>query len=302
MVRVLTKSQSFVAFGAGVLLACGGRATGNDRDLDDRAPAASGTGGSAVGLPGTSGGALATSGSPAAGGETPTISPEPNPEPPAQIAGRWAMFGFEDPVGIRLTQTNGQLVGRGCAAGVPPLTAEGSFCGNVSGQVQGNTASFGFNFEQYRYQAETVISSDGLRMTGRFHGVARWMDWPTAWLRVPDEAEYLEVMGGALEPEGLSGWYELYLVQGAAGEYLQSTAYRFHYSRRAIGGALGSFWGTEASDPAAGSPIRVGPVSATSPELPTSLSIEFSATGLTQVDVKTASGNAYIFSATRQAP
>jgi hypothetical protein len=182
------------------------------------------------------------------------------------------------------------------------LTTEGSFCGDVSGKVHGNTASFGFNFEQYRYRAETVISVDGQRMTGRFHGAASWMDSPTAWLRVPDGAEYLEVIGGAFEPEGLNGSYELYLLRGAADEYQQGTPYHFHYSRRAIHGALGSFWGSEASDPNAGSPIRVGPVSATSPELPTSLSIEFSAAGLTQVDVKTASGNAYIFSAKRQAP
>jgi hypothetical protein len=299
MGRVLMKSLSYVALGAGALLACGGRATSND--LDELVPVTNGTGGgTSAGTAGTAGTGLATSGSHAAGGEPSTI--QPKPEPPVQIAGRWAMFGFEDPVGIRLTQTNGQLVGRGCAAGVPPLDLEPSYCGDVNGTVEGNTAAFGFSFEQYHYQAETVISADGQRMTGRFHGASSWMKTPTAWLRVPADAEYLEVMGGAFEPEGLSGWYELYLLAGAGAEYEQGTPYRFHYSRRAIQGDLGSFWGSEATDPAAGSPIRVGPVSATSPELAIGMQIEFVASGLTQVDVTTGSGNTYTFSARRSEP
>lgn len=292
------KSLRYVVLGACTLLACGGRSKENG--VDELAAGTSGAGGTA--LAGTGGTTLSASGSHAAGGDPPTVRPRPEPEPPVQIAGRWAMFGFEDPVGIRLTQTNGQLVGRGCAAGVPPLNMEPSYCGDVNGTVEGNTATFGFSFEQYRYQAETVISADGQRMTGRFHGASSWMTTPTAWLRVPAGAEYLEVMGGALEPEGLSGWYELYLLEGAAGEYEQGTPYRLYYSRRAIQSALGSFWGSEASDPAAGSPIRVGPVSATSPELAIGMQIEFVASGLTQVEVTTGSGNSYSFSASRSEP
>ena len=67
-------------------------------------------------------------------------------------------------------------------------------------------------------------------------------------------------------------------------------------------GELGSFWGSEASDPAAGSPIRVGPVSATSPELAIGMQLEFVASGLTEVQVTTGSGNTYTFSASRAAP
>jgi hypothetical protein len=139
-------------------------------------------------------------------------------------------------------------------------------------------------------------------MTGRVPGASSWMKTPTAWLRVPADAEYLEVMGGAFEPEGLSGWYELYLLEGAGAEYEQGAPYRFHYSRRAIQGELGSFWGSEASDPAAGSPIRVGPVSATSPELAIGMQIQFVASGLTRVEVTTGSGNTYTFRASRSEP
>ena len=128
------------------------------------------------------------------------------------------------------------------------------------------------------------------------------MKTPTAWLRVPDDAEYLEVMGGALEPENLMGWYDLYLLEGAGAEYQLSTPYRFHYSRRAILGELGSCWGSEASDPAAGSPIRVGPVSATSPELAIGMQLEFVASGLPEVQVTSGSGNTDTFRATRAAP
>jgi hypothetical protein len=281
---------------AALLFGCGGRSNRNDPGevVVSQSGGAAGAAGSAL-----TGGSPALGGSRAAGGEPPTIEPEP--KPPAKIAGRWALFGFEDPVGVRLTQTNTRLVGRGCAAGAPPLATDQNFCGDVTGEVDGNEASFGFSFEGYRYQAETVISADGQRMTGRFHGVADWLESPTAWLRLPDDAAFLEAMAKPSEPEALSGWYELRLTDGAAGEYQSGVPYRFFYSRRAIQGALGAFWGTEASDPAAGAPIRVGPVPATSPELPVSLQIEFTEHGLTAVKAHAASGNAYSFSAQRAA-
>lgn len=283
---------------AALLLACGGRSSRNDLGevvLPPSSGGAAGAAGSAL-----TGGSSAWGGSRAAGGEPPTLEPEPDGRPPAKIAGRWAQFGFEDPVGVQLTQTNGKLIGRGCAAGAPPLAMDETYCGDLNGTVDGNEASFGFGFEGYRYQAQTVISADGQRMTGRFHGILDWLESPTAWLRLPDDAVFLEAMGKPSEPEALSGWYELRLTDGTAGEYQSGVPYRFLYSRRAIEGALGAFWGTEASDPAAGGPIRVGPVAATSPELPVSLQIEFSEHGLTEVKAQTASGNSYSFSAQRR--
>jgi hypothetical protein len=289
MGRALTKSLGSVALGALLLVACGGRSTSDDLVSLPNGGAA----GSAVA------GGRSVAGTHAAGGERSTVEPEPDLGPPTQIAGRWALFGFEDPVGVRLTQTNHKLVGRGCAAGAPPLAMDQTYCGDVRGEVEGNTARFGFSFGTSHYEAQTVISADGRRMTGRFHALYDWLESPTAWLRLPDDAVYLDEMGEPFEPEALIGWYELRLEDGAAGEYQGGVPYPFLYSRRAIRGALGAFWGTEASDPAAGSPIRVGPVAGTSPELPVSLQIEFAEHGLTKVKAKTASGNSYTFSAQR---
>jgi hypothetical protein len=257
-----------------VLVGCGGNARSSTKDQP-------GTGGS--GAPGT-------------------IDPDPDPEPeaPMQIAGRWAQFGFEDPVGVKLIQTKGSLVGEGCAAGTPPLQMAQQYCGAIEGKITGHLASFGFHFDRNDYRAETVVSGDGRRMTGRFHGASAWLEHPTAWLRVADDAAFLESMGAPNEPEGLAGWYELEITEADGDEYQWKVPYRVYYSRRAIQGALGSFWGTETTDPALGSPIRVGPVPATSPELPVDLSIDFAASGLTSVRAKTASGNSYTFRATRE--
>ena len=114
------------------------------------------------------------------------------PVPAIDIAGRWAMFHFEDPVGIQVTEDDaGALTGRGCASGTPPLESPQSspgYCGDVHGTVQANRAHFEFAFMGYDYIAETTVSADGQRMTGRFHGAVDWLAYPTAWLRVPDGA------------------------------------------------------------------------------------------------------------------
>jgi hypothetical protein len=286
------------------LLGCGGRAhSGLAEGSNSMAggTALSGSGGTA-GAPSTSGTGGASLGASGAAGATGPDEPDgPMPQAPQQIPGRWALFSFDDPVGVKLVQTDGNLVGSGCAAGTPPLGNLPSFCGDLVGKVEGNQATFGFSFEGYRYVAETLISVDGTRMTGRFHAVD-WIDYPTAWLRVPENATYLEMMGTLLEPEELAGWYDLELVEADGGEYQAGIKYPLHYSRRSIAGALGCFWGTEASDPALGSPIRVGPVPATSPELPTDLQIEFADAGLRDVRATTASGHVYSFTAKRTSP
>jgi hypothetical protein len=295
----MLKSNGLVL--CGLLAACGGRA----HEGSGTEPPSDVGGSAAVGGAGSSGGAMASSGTGgglAASGSGGAIELGPEPQPPMQIAGRWAQFGFEDPVGVRLTQTNGSLVGEGCAAGAPPLEMEQSYCGAISGKVIGNQATFGFPFEGHYYQAETVISADGQRMTGRFHGVSGWLDQRTAWLRVADDAYFLDLMGAPDEPVALADAYLLDLEQGDGDEYQRGVAYRVHYSRRALHGALGSFWGTEATDPALGSPIRVGPVPATSAELPVDLSLDFAEKGLTAVRATTASGHRYSFRAQRETP
>jgi hypothetical protein len=296
MGRFFVGPSTRALLGSLLVVACGGRA--HSDGAEEPAVNVAGSGGSTS----TGGTAVSTAGAGTGvggGGATSPQRPEPEPQPPMQIAGRWAMFTFEDPVGVQLTQTNGELVGQGCAGGTPPLVDGYFSCGDIRGSVAGNTAKFGFSFENYHYHAETIISANGQRMTGRFHALYDWLDSPSAWLRVPDGAEYLESMGSPLEPTALAGRYELRLREGEGGEYVRNVPYALWYSRRSMGGHLGSFWGTEASDPAAGSPVRVGPVPATSPELPVSLQLDFDEGGFTQVRATTASRNAYTFDVTR---
>src|SRR5450432_2584789 len=95
------------------------------------------------------------------------------------------MFTFEDPVGVELSEADGALSGRGCAGGLPSpnnnLTVFG--CGVASGKVTGHQAFLSFSFESYTYAADTTISADGSRMTGRFHDTSEWEAYPMAWRR-----------------------------------------------------------------------------------------------------------------------
>lgn len=75
--------------------------------------------------------------------------------------------------------------------------------------------------------------------------------------------------------------------------------YLVSYRRQVIRGDLGAFWATELSLPTDGSSVHVGPVSATSPELPIDAQLDFGAQGFTRVAATTASGHAYAFAATR---
>ena len=82
---------------ASALAACGGRA--QNQELGSKTFAA--------GAAGLENGAQ--SGQSGAAGEA------------TNIAGRWAMFTFEDPVGVELSEAEGALSGQGCAGGVPSL-------------------------------------------------------------------------------------------------------------------------------------------------------------------------------------
>ena len=104
-------------------------------------------------------------------------------------------------------------------------------------------------------------------------------------------------------PDGdpLSGWYTLDVVADASlgSEFLAGTVYKIGYLDRSLTGDLGGFWNTEMSDPGQGSPLRVGPVPITIPALPTSLSLDFDATGFVGVTATTPTGGFYRFNAKR---
>jgi hypothetical protein len=222
--------------------------------------------------------------------------------PTVDISGRWAMFQFEDPVGVQLVQTGGVLTGQGCVSGVPPLDSDpGPYCGGIQGTVTGNHASFVFHPLGDSYIADATVSSDGMRMTSRFHGVS-WLPFPTAWLRVADGQIWLTPASVPGQPYA-SGSYQLILSSAAPGatEYLPDTTYHLIYDRGRLSGDLGSFWTSEISplnDSRSGiGSFRVGPVPETDPALPVSLSMDIGAGVFTHVAAVTGSGHAYEFSA-----
>ncbi|MES1184030.1 MAG: hypothetical protein ABUL60_09445 [Myxococcales bacterium] len=236
--------------------------------------------------------------------------------PPLDISGRWAMFDFEDPVGVRLVEdANGTLTGRGCAVGAPDVSSPGSstlepgepsLCGDSVGAVSGNRAAFGFTFwsGSGSYATDVTISSDLQRMTGVFENGSAADDgaFRVSWLRVAADQLYLERPSPSFG-EALDGTYDLALedagAEGQGGsEYVAGKTYRLACWRGAIRGDLGAFWPTELTEASDGRTVHVGPVSATSPELPVEMQLDFVPQGFTRVTATTASGHTYVFAAT----
>jgi hypothetical protein len=249
------------------------------------------------------GGALAIAGAvgyavDAGGGGESSVQLEP---PSVDIAGRWGMFLFEDPVGVQLSiDAHGKLSGRGCAAGAPTNAPDqaASECGDLSGTMTGNRASFTlpFNGSLYVYAAETTVSADGKRMTGRFHDTADWRRYPTAWLRIADGQAWFPYPAPS---EGLleSAQYDLRLVTADPGatEYVAGKVYSVLTMPDGLTGDLGSFWFTEMTRSGASDRIEVGPVSPTAPELAVSMTIELDARVPKRMTAITGSGHKYVF-------
>jgi hypothetical protein len=258
----------------------------------------SGTAGAPGGPAPSAGGiAGATASAGAAGEASATLGP------PADISGRWGMFDFEDPVGVQLLEApDGTLSGRGCAAGAPGYQdGETSLCGDAFGKVVGHTASFGFGIGEAGgagYSFQVTIAQDAQRMTGIFNNGFADGASPIAWLRVAPDEIWLE-RAPYNEKDALTGRYELSLLasESSGNEYVAGQKYSLGYWRHALRGDLGSFWSSEMSDPdLEASPLRVGPVPPTTPDLPYVLSLDFELTGFTHVTAHTPSGGKYVFS------
>jgi hypothetical protein len=281
---------------------CGQVAGGNRLPFEgtggDAAGAGSGVvGGAGIGGAGASvgpGGSASAGSSGASPAGSASVGGQVAAEEPADIHGRWALFVFEDPVGVQLTQAGEQLGGRGCAGGTPPAgEAYDGFCGDA--------ARFRFSFSIYTYMATTLISADGQRMTGSLHAVAD-VDMPTAWLRVPDGDQGL-FLDSAARNDPLTGMYTLTLEGADAGatEYDAVKTYRLFYDGgRGIASDLGAFWNTEITRIESPAALQVGPVPPTSPELAVSMRLETSAGSLSRVRATTASGYHYDFAAARR--
>jgi hypothetical protein len=217
------------------------------------------------------------------------------------ISGRWGLFVLLDLVGVQLTQVGQTLSGRGCASGAPPLAEAEAYgrCGTIAGNVDGNRTSFGFELENGSgsYYAETIVSADGQRMTGRFRGLTE-VPYPTAWLRVADDQPWLEF--GIGRHSVRNGSYDLRLESASEGgsEYDAAKSYGLTYlDGEGLFSDLGSFWHEEIVPAGPYGALVVGPVPVTAPELAVSLRLEISGEAFDRVHATTGSGHEYTFTA-----
>jgi hypothetical protein len=257
-----------------------GGAAGNDTG---------GNGGASAG--GVGGGAGLAGGGGTAGASAATLD----------ISGRWALFGFEDPVAVELQQTGTVLAGKGCCTGFQsniPLAC----CGPVTGQCADRRASFGFSFDlggTYEYATDAFVSADGSRMAGTFSRI----DTPVAWIRVkPTDSTFLRadpLVEKALSDRVAS--YDLVVTDTtpAGDDFSPQQTYHIFIRSEDVGGALGAFWAGEAAWIASEQTLVVGPVPETAPGLPVALRLRFDGNLLTSVDATMASQATYHFRATQ---
>jgi hypothetical protein len=223
--------------------------------------------------------------------------------PAVDVSGNWAMFGFEDPVAVSLTQSGTTLSGRGCCAGLAteePLDC----CGPIKGgSIIDRNVEFAFAFDPYLYAADVFVSADGQRMAGRFHGTAAWGS-ATAWLRIGPADQWLPPpsvpLPAAVRSRVLNSGFDLVLAGTApVGAFLPSTPYRLNIrtSHEAVlSGDLGAFWEGELTWNDSDETLIAGPVPETDPELPTELHLRFEGRVLIEVVATLPSGDTATFS------
>ena len=219
------------------------------------------------------------------------------------MSGRWAMFGFEDPVVADITQAGVALQGQGCCA------RSGGQCdircrGPVTGEIVDRRASFGFSFdysgEPYVYSTDGFVSTDGKRMAGTFsRGGAQ-----VSWVRIGSYDDYLPQHDPALEGLAGMGRYSLVLSgdPGAGSDFSPQQTYDLGVDFRSVAGDLGAFWSGEMAWNAGQRTLVVGPVPETAPGLPVAMSLRFNETALASVEAVMASGARYQFQATPRQP
>jgi hypothetical protein len=216
------------------------------------------------------------------------------------LAGRWAMFAFEDPVGVELSEELGVLSGQGCYGGLPtPNHPElPSTCRPLTGMASGRHVRFAFAAETYTYAADVYVSADGQRMAGAFRATGGWGVSPFSWLRIGTDdgwmprAEPASAVSLALEER--SSWYELEGLVDVDGKPGRIDILGYGQFR-ALAGTLGAFWESEMTWNEAEQTLVAGPVPETSPELPTQLTLRFQSTALVSVDAVFPSGDTTTF-------
>jgi hypothetical protein len=262
------------------------------------APSYAGDGRSAGGAPGGTTGASGASGSTSGHGGGGAAGAPTEPVPP--LVGRWAIFTFEDPVGIELSEEAGVLSGLGCYGGLPTTAFPDlrNYCAPLRGSAEGRHVQFDFRAEGYTYAANVYASADGQRMAGDFHDTGSWHSHAFTWLRVGPEDPWLHqpdepTAAGA----ALANRDGKYALQGLVEEDGRPGYVMIYGYFRTIAGSLGAFWETEMTWNEAERTLVAGPVAATDPDLATQLTLHFGAASLLSVDAVFPSGKTATFEA-----
>jgi hypothetical protein len=214
------------------------------------------------------------------------------------VSGRWAMFGFVDPVAVSLQQRGNALSGTGCCGGLPADDFAICCASLTSGSVVGQHVEFSFPVDigPGVYAANAFVSSDGSRIAGPFHDLIDW-GRPTAWVRIAPDQVWLPPTTGALSSvvDPRVGTFELALndaeaVSGFSPGITYSLGLTKYAQRALIHGDLGAFWEGELSWIDAEETLLAGPVPESHPELPIELRLRFVGTLLREVTATFPSG------------
>jgi hypothetical protein len=280
-----------------LLVACG--QTQDETLTAGKAGGAAGASSAAsLGGAGPSEGSSASAGANASGGGPVTSDPEQHAAD-VNVSGRWAMFGFEDPVGVALSQSEGALSGIGCGVGTPPAS-KASYCSaDLTGTIAGGSVKFDFkstaDILPGRYLADLVASKDGKRMAGRFGiGTSVSTELWIAWLPVQGNDDFWLPVAES-EPSLGSGQFELRLSSAEAGDpsFDSQATYWIAFGPYGLVGELGAFFLSEMRR--VGNGVEAGPVSPTVPELPVYVSFTGPGSAYTSVTARLSNGHTFTF-------
>lgn len=284
-----TLHASALAFA--IVAACGGESRHDRASSDD-----SGAGNSAV-TPGVAG----HNPGPNAAGATNVAWPS--------LDGVWAMFDFEDPVTVALSEHpfvadgNGaihELTGKGSCT--PFDTEAPAFCGgDIRGERTESRARFTFPaFGGDEYATDAFVAADASRMSGTYGlngGTSQ-----TAWVRLPPGQSWLESNDTTLSEavNARAGRYELYFTAGDGSLFGFSPippdlTLRVRGTTPMLSGMFGSFWAGEMRWEAATQTLAVGPVPVTNPTGVIAVRLMFEDTALSAAEATAADGSHYTF-------
>ncbi len=229
------------------------------------------------------------------------------PLPGVDVTGRWAMFAFEDPVAVVLSEASSAIGGNGCCGGLDQGNV-GWCCGAVTGHVAGPRVTFGFTVNvglgPYTYATEAVLSANGQRMAGTF--TLGGGNLPVAWVRIGPASRWLPdpdpVLAGVMSTRAAGYALALSNDPAAGTDFSAQQTYKLSVLDRFVSGDLGAYWDGEMNWRADEQTLVVGPVPETAPGLPVALWLRFDGATLASVEAAMASGTRYQFHATASQP